>query len=285
MDFVYIVKEDENNEDLRYSLRSIAKYYPENRVWIVGYKPSWVKNVEYLPVKQSEDKWKNSITNILTACKCKDISNDFILMNDDFFMIKPLVPIEMIANTTLGLLSARFAKDKKEKSPWHDAFKQVYDLLKDLNVPEPYYDFEAHLPLQINKKKFIKVINLPKVQEFMKTSKVLHKRTLYKNFDKPEKITKIPADVKLNSRYDDANKRVNICGWLSVFDKQVGNAKFGLLNRELHSNLCQPCIYEQEITEEERKNLKNIEIDPLNVKIPTAYQENFRNKKDSFIHF
>ena len=46
MDFVYIVKEDEKNEDLKYSLRSIAKFYPENKVWIVGYKPSWVKNVE-----------------------------------------------------------------------------------------------------------------------------------------------------------------------------------------------------------------------------------------------
>ena len=285
MDFVYIVKEDENNEDLKYSLRSIAKYYPENKVWIVGYKPSWVKNVEYLPVKQSKDKWKNSMTNILTACKCKDISDDFILMNDDFFMIKPLVPIEMIANITLGLLPDTINKNKKLKSPWYDAFQQVYYLLKDLNIPEPYYDFEAHLPLQINKKKFIKVINLPKVQEFMKTSKVLHKRTLYKNFDKPEKIIKIPADVKIERRYDDANRRVNICGWLSVYDRQVGNAKFGLLNRELYFNLNQPCIYEKEITEEERKNLKNVEINPNNVKIPTTYQENFKKKKDSFIHF
>lgn len=285
MDFVYIVKEDENNEDLKYSLRSIAKYYPENKVWIVGYKPSWVKNVEYLPVKQSKDKWKNSMTNILTACKCKDISDDFILMNDDFFMIKPLIPIEMIANTTLGLLSSTINKNKELKSPWYDAFQQVYDLLKDLNIPEPYYDFEAHLPLQINKKKFIKVINLPKVQEFMKTSKVLHKRTLYKNFDKPEKMIKIPADVKIERRYDDANRRVNICGWLSVYDRQVGNAKFGLLNRELYFNLNQPCIYEKEITEEERKNLKNVEINPNNVKIPTTYQENFKKKKDSFIHF
>lgn len=36
MDLVYIVKEDENNEELRYSLRSVAKYLPQNKIWIVG---------------------------------------------------------------------------------------------------------------------------------------------------------------------------------------------------------------------------------------------------------
>lgn len=40
MDLVYIVKNSEVNEDLRYSLRSVAKFVPHNKIWIVGYKPS-----------------------------------------------------------------------------------------------------------------------------------------------------------------------------------------------------------------------------------------------------
>lgn len=283
MDFVYIIKELENNNDLRYSLRSIAKFYPENKVWIVGYKPSWVKNVNYLPVKQSEDKWKNSINNILAACECKDISKDFILMNDDFFMIKPLVPIEMIGNTSLGLLTNTIKKYTK-KSPWFDAFPQIQVLLKELNIPEPYYDYEAHLPLQINKKKFLEVMSLPEVIEFMKTSKILHKRTLYKNYDKPKSITVLPADAKINIAHDDSNKRVDICGWLSVYDGQIGNTKFYNLNSMLRINFSKPCIYERDITEEEKKNLKNIKIDPASVKIPKLYDEYFPKKND-FIHF
>ena len=62
MDLVYIVKNSEVNEDLRYSLRSVAKFVPHDKIWIVGYKPSWVQNVEYLPVPQNlGSKWKNLI--------------------------------------------------------------------------------------------------------------------------------------------------------------------------------------------------------------------------------
>lgn len=284
LDFVYIVKEDEYNEDLRYSLRSIAKYYPENKVWIVGYKPSWVKNVNYLPIEQSGDKWKNSITNILAACNCPDISDNFILMNDDFFMIKPLVPIEMIGNASLGLLSTNITKKYKNmSSSWYRAFEYVRDLLKELNIPEPYYDYEAHLPLEINKKKFIEVMNLPEVQEFMQTSKILHKRTLYKNYDKREGL-RLPADVKVEKNLDDSEKRVNICGWLSVYDNQLGSSKFYRLTHLLQDNLSQSCIYERDtITQEEKLSLKNIQIDPNTVNIPSIYIE--PTKKKDFIKF
>lgn len=284
LDFVYIVKEDEHNEDLRYSLRSIAKYYPENKVWIVGYKPSWVKNVNYLHIEQAGDKWKNSINNILAACNCPDISENFILMNDDFFMIKPTVPIEMMGNAALGLLSHSIIKYKTSKSPWHDAFGQVQVLLKKLNIPEPYYDFETHAPLQINKKKFVEVMNLPEVQEFMQTSKVLHKRTLYKNYDKPEVITNLPADIKVTQTFDDSESRLKICGWLSVYDKQVGNSKFYSLNTLLKTNFPNPGLYEKEITSEEKSKLKNIDIDSSTVYIPSTYKEMPIKRKD-FIHF
>ena len=285
MDLVYIVKESEKNDDLKYSLRSIAKFYPENKIWIVGYKPSWVTNVEYLPVEQSEDKWKNSITNILTACNCKDISDDFILMNDDFFMIEPNVPIVMISNANLGLISKTIKKYKGRRSSWFDAFSYVYELLKKIGIQEPYYDYEAHLPLEINKKKFLEVMSLPEVQEFIKTSKVLHKRTLYKNYYRNRKEIELPADVKVTRVYDDSLNRVKICGWLSVYDKQVGNSKFGSLNTMLRLKFSKPCMYEQEITEEERKDLKNIEIDPLNVKIPTSYSEYKDKKRNNFINY
>lgn len=284
MDFVYIVKEDEKNEDLKYSLRSIAKFYPENKVWIVGYKPSWVKNVEYLPVKQSKDKWKNSMLNITAACECPNISEDFILMNDDFFMIEPKVPIEMIANSHLGLLSKTITKYKTMKSPWFNAFPQIRDLLKKLGVSEPYYDYEAHLPLQINKKKFLEVLAKPEVQIFMQTAKVLHKRTLYKNYHKTENYLELPADVKLTRSKDDSMSKLKICGWLSVYDKQVGNSSFYTLNRILRTNFPTKCIYEREITQEEKESLKNVQIDTANVQVLDHYKEPPHKKKD-FLHF
>lgn len=284
MDFVYILKENEKNDDLKYSLRSIAKFYPENKVWIVGYKPSWVKNVNYLPVKQTRDKWKNSITNIIAACECKDISEDFILMNDDFFMIEPNVPIEIISNANLGLLSKTIIKYRTMRSPWFDAFSQVRDLLKRIGVSEPYYDYEAHLPLQINKEKFLEVMALPEVVNFMQTSRVLHKRTLYKNYYKTERHLELPADVKVTRLKDDSIGKLKICGWLSVYDKQVGNSSFYNLNTILKTNFPNKCIYERDITPEEKENLKNIQIDKINIKVLDHYKEPPRKKKD-FLHF
>lgn len=235
-DLVYIVKKDEKNEDLKYSLRSVEKFVPHNKIWIVGYKPSWVTNVEYLPVIQSGNKWNNSITNILAACNCTKISKEFILMNDDFFAIKPVSNLLDSINVSLGLLQDTVNKHeaKKSDSAWGKAFKYVNELLKDLNIEEPYYNYESHTPLLINKQKYLEVMNLPKVQKFMKTSKVLHKRSLYRNIDKlnPKILLK---DVKILQHSDDTLERIKICDWLSVYDGQVGNPSFKDLNNLLRT--------------------------------------------------
>lgn len=260
MDLVYIVKNDERNDDLKYSLRSMARFYPDYKIWIVGYKPSWIQNVEYIPVKQTGSKWKNSIKNIEIACMCEDISDDFILMNDDFFCIKPLFPIEVIANMTLGSLNSTVLKHNSHGSPWHRAFSQVRDLLKEMKIPEPYYDYEAHLPLQINKQKFLEVINLPEVQEFMKTPKVLHKRTLYKCYHKPQKVTSIPMDIKLKQLVDDSNEKIKVCGWLSVYDKQVNDPRFSALKRLLNVNFSKKCKYEIGFVKSDIEPIKDVDI-------------------------
>ena len=245
MDLVYIVKESDKNEDLRYSLRSVAKFLPNNKVWIVGYKPSWVRNVEYLPVKQNNgSKWKNSIKNIEAACKCKEISEEFVLMNDDFFAIKPIKDLKKSIDLSVGTLDVSIKKySHMPKSNWNSAFQYVYDLLKDLNIEEPYYDYEVHAPLRINKEKYLEVMNLPKVQEFMKTSKVLHKRTLYRNIDKINP-TIISSDVKLKPEKDDTKIKYKVCDWLSVYDEQVGNGYFKDLNYLLSYLFSNPCKYE-----------------------------------------
>ena len=188
MDFVYIIKPGEKGTDLRYSLRSIAKHYPNNKVWIIGYKPTWVTNVEYLPVKQTGTKWSNSTNNVIEACKCEAISEDFILMNDDFFCIDPTLPLEIIIDSSLGLIDDVIDRYKKMRGDWAKGFIYINELMDKLKLPKPYYSYEAHLPLRINKEKFLEVISLPEVQKFMQTSKVLHKRTLYKNYDRPEEL-------------------------------------------------------------------------------------------------
>lgn len=256
MDLVYIIKAEEKNEDLRYSLRSVAKFVPHDKIWIVGYKPSWVQNVGYLPVEQKQDKWKNSVNNIIKACECEDISENFVLMNDDFFAIKPIEDLEESTNLCMNTLDVRVNKYKKRRGSWDMGFKHLNELLKSLDLPEPYYDFELHIPMIINKQDYLKVMFLPKVQEFMKTSKVLHKRSLYKNIYLNKKPKFTLNDVKICLRKDDTNFRKNICDWLSVGDYIVGNPKFPYLNGLLHQTFPEPCEYEKEIPHKPIHNTK-----------------------------
>ena len=54
IDFLYVLGSgsEYNNLELRLSLRSIDKYaHNLGRVFIVGEKPDWIKNVIHIPVK------------------------------------------------------------------------------------------------------------------------------------------------------------------------------------------------------------------------------------------
>ena len=246
MDLVYIVKEDENNVELRYSLRSIAKFVKCNRVWIVGYKPDWVKNVEYIHTEQNQGKWKNSVNNIIAACENENISDDFVLMNDDFFAIKPINDLEKSCNVALGTMDQAITKYINHRAGWFDAFKEGYELLENLGIEKPYYNYESHSPIIINKKNFLEFINLPQVQEFIKTDKVLHKRSIYKNI---YKITPriLPEDVKIE-KDDDTRVKPQILEWISVYDNQIYNRSLPQLNGLLRNLFPDICKYENYTT-------------------------------------
>lgn len=234
MDLVYIVKNAEANNELRYSLRSVEKFIPTANVWIVGYKPSWLTNVNYLHTEQTENKWKNSIHNIIEACKCNDISNDFILMNDDFIAIQPILNLEESINLSLGSLTDSINRHAGKSSGWHKAFTEVKNLLEELNIDTPLQDFESHTPILINKQKYLEVMNLPLVQKFMKTDKVLHKRTLYKNIAGNTMSRVLPQDVKIITDDQVAIKNV-ICDWISICDNQIRSAFYPNLNKFLEN--------------------------------------------------
>lgn len=247
MDLVYFVKHSDKNEDLRYSLRSVDKFVPHDNVWIVGYKPRWVQNVNYLPVPQTGTKHQNQTANLEALCNCEEISDDFVLMNDDFFAIKPIENLEESVEICLGLLDDEcIKKHERQKNGWHKAFKHVYNLLESIGVEKPYYNFESHTPLKMNRHKMLDIFKIPQVQDFIKSPKILHRRTLYRNIYHLTCKT-LSADVKILRHKDNTLEKINICDWISVFDNQVGNQKFNKLNKLLHTLFPETCKFEKPI--------------------------------------
>lgn len=81
VDFIYINK-DGDNEELRYSIRSVVSNYEKANVIVVGGKPSWYIG-EFYPVSNVGNKFKNITECYKTICQLDHI-NDFVAMNDDF---------------------------------------------------------------------------------------------------------------------------------------------------------------------------------------------------------
>ena len=87
-DIVYFVKDTPTNEELRYSVRSLANF-PHGKVWFYGGCPDGLKPDYHVYVKQDQPtKWDNIFNMYKMVCYNEDISEDFWLFNDDFFIMK-----------------------------------------------------------------------------------------------------------------------------------------------------------------------------------------------------
>jgi hypothetical protein len=85
MDFVYICRSGQN-EELRYSIRSVVKYFKSSEIWVVGGKPDWYSG-NYIFVEDIGNKFYNINNCYKNIINDNRISNDFIIMNDDFFLL------------------------------------------------------------------------------------------------------------------------------------------------------------------------------------------------------
>ena len=93
MDVVYILGSGSlaQNKEIVYSLRSLETNMQDLRnVYVVGEAVPALPGVIHIPAKDLTDKkWKNAFYKIKKACAIPDLSEEFLLMNDDFFMLEP----------------------------------------------------------------------------------------------------------------------------------------------------------------------------------------------------
>lgn len=94
MDIVYILGTGTTwqNNEIRYSLRSVEKNVRDlDRVFVVGEFPEWLQNVVYIEAGDPYgQKWQNAYHKISEACRDERLSDEFLLMNDDFFIFKEI---------------------------------------------------------------------------------------------------------------------------------------------------------------------------------------------------
>lgn len=132
-----------------------------------------MRNTHYIPVRQDESKYRNSTRNVVAACRHPDITDPFLLFNDDFFVLQPIDQVPVLhmgpivmpsGGATIGL------------SAYHRGQVETRRLLERWGYRDPL-SYELHIPLPIHKEPMLEVLD----RALRERIAVLHKRSVYGN--------------------------------------------------------------------------------------------------------
>lgn len=158
LDIVYVVKDSAYNAELRYSLRSVDKNFPHHRLWFYGGKPVGLHPDKQVVVKQEGNRKYDRVRNMLKMIAENDeITDDFVLFNDDFFVMDKVKDLPYYAGERLSDLCVQIEiKNNYRPTPYTTELKRTIAALS----PEYQTDnFELHLPMRLNRGILLDIIN------------------------------------------------------------------------------------------------------------------------------
>ena len=179
VDIVYPVKiTRDGNAELRYSLRSLVNL-PHRNVHIFSDYISWLsKEVKWHPSsdRPGVPRFANVNTTLLRACEDPNISDPFIFMNDDFFVLNPVDKIPYYYNGTLQQHYDYLHKSYPTGSKYMRNLLEAQTVLKQSGFDN--LDYELHCPIIFHKAELKDVL-----KAFPNSA---CRRTLYANMAKVE---------------------------------------------------------------------------------------------------
>lgn len=157
MDYVYVCKDGEN-EELRYSIRSVVANSNVSSLWVVGGKPDWYTG-NYIPVNKPGTKMDKVVNNLKAIIDSTEISEEFVLMNDDFFILDKIDSVPDLHGGSL-MEKINLYLDIVPRSSYTRHLHKTYNWIKRRGVKEPL-DYELHVPMKMTKTNLKKVIDYP----------------------------------------------------------------------------------------------------------------------------
>lgn len=148
MDILYIVGKgfsEWNDNELRYSLRSIAKYGKNvRRVFVCGYTPYWLNpdEVTLLPLRdEGSNKHVNILRAIEYAIEHSDIDEHFLLSSDDHYYTQ----LTDFDNYPVYWRGKDLPETQPEKPTWYQkTCKQTHDVLRAFGLPARFYAWHGN---------------------------------------------------------------------------------------------------------------------------------------------
>lgn len=228
-DIVYILKNGVCPEEITYSLRSVCENFLFRKIWFFGGKPEGIDPDEYVYVDQrGTESWRKVTSTIEQVCKTKDVSEDFWLFNDDFFIMKRIEDLPPIYN---GSLLTRAEEIRSRRDGMYSLYATRLMRARSMLETEGYatFNYAVHMPMLINKKKALKTI-----LQFRKSAMF---RSLYGNMWEIGGINR--QDVKIFDVNEAPDPESDL---LSTSDTSF---REGLVGEFIRSRFPEPCRYEK----------------------------------------
>lgn len=245
MDIVYILGTESswNDNEIRFSLRSLCMHLNGiTSIIIVGAAPKFIdfdiydglSNPNFEAVRDVPIIWVDHLDNleftkerrimekVKFACQHDLISEDFLFMNDDFFLLQPM-HVSEVKNYFKGDLKT-IAMKREHKDRYFNAQLNCHNALSGRGFTT--HDFDTHVPIIYNKKKFIDVMN--QYDWNVKDGYVV--KSLYANSlglsGEFQPDCKIDQFLNVPAIYD----RINGRQWFSIGDSGVSSGMKEVLN-------------------------------------------------------
>lgn len=235
MDAVYLFGAG-GEEELRYSLRSISNLRQVDRVVVAGEHPAWLAGqvLRVTPDRHPNSRHANTWANLLAACLDDRLSDEFVLMNDDFFALQPVGAIPI---WHAGPLSASRLRTAREDSR-RDDFLHVMTLM---GIPGRL-SYERHIPMVMHRRLMASLMRSAILTAHSwsgpHVDPPVWKRTLYGNVAHPG-VGELHDDVKIRG-FDDVPAPADLFVSTSDF-----TWRRGAVGRWLRARFAEPCRYER----------------------------------------
>jgi hypothetical protein len=152
LDLVWLVRPGPN-EELRYSIRSVTKNLPYRNVVVIGHPPEWYTGSTIYPPQRTASKEANGKAATRVACLTDTISDPFVLMNDDYFLLDPQDAVAITHRGPLSKCAATLSPTRQQ------AATATQRILAAKGIPDPLL-YETHTPLIVTKAAMIRALDL-----------------------------------------------------------------------------------------------------------------------------
>ena len=224
-DIVYILKNGEISDEIIYSIRSVCKNFPYRKIWIYGGMPEKITPDCMVELSQKgNNKWEKVNNTLKAICENDEITPDFWLFNDDFFVMKKVRKIDYMIGGTLWARSQKIGKKFGGRdSAYSKQLKDTARILRDKGYDR--LDYALHVPMLINRKKALETL-----KEFQGCPMF---RSLYGNHHKVGGV--IVNDVKISSEIELPKGDET---FISTDDNSFNNGKVGEYIRNAFPDKC-----------------------------------------------